>query len=103
MERKGANSRLFKEQGIKVRQTELMKVTGMIYRETVGAYNSPWHNSPFRQFIIPLEGVQEVEIGNGTKRVIFPGDIWLCEDTTGRGHMTRDLQSPRKVVALTID
>ena len=97
------NSRKFRELGVMVQQTEFMKVTGMLYRETVGLYNSPWHNAPRRQFVIHLEGVQEVEVSDGTKRLISPGDIWLCEDITGQGHISRDIKSPRKVIVVTID
>ena len=93
----------FKEQGVTVQQTELVKVTGMQYRETIGLYNSAWHNAPRRQFVIHLEGVQEVEVSDGTKRLISPGDIWLCDDTTGKGHISRDIKSPRSVIVLTVD
>jgi len=37
--------------------------------------------------------VLEVELSDGTKRRIGPGDLVLLEDTTGKGHVTR-LVSP---------
>jgi quercetin dioxygenase-like cupin family protein len=48
-----------------------------------------WHNAPRRQFVVLLEGKEEIEIGDGTKRQFGPGDILLVEDTTGRGHKVR--------------
>ena len=55
--------------------------------------NVTWHNAPSRQFAINLTGVLEVELSDGTKRRIGPGDLVLLEDTTGKGHVTR-LVSP---------
>ena len=48
-----------------------------------------WHNTPCRQYIIMLQGVMEIEIGSGEKRIFNEGDVLLAEDTVGRGHITR--------------
>jgi hypothetical protein len=37
-----------------------------------------------------------VECGDGTKRRFGPGDIMLADDTTGQGHITREIDAPRK-------
>jgi hypothetical protein len=55
--------------------------------------NVTWHNAPSRQFAINLTGVLEVELSDGAKRRIGPGDLVLLDDTTGKGHVTR-LVSP---------
>jgi len=58
-----------------------------------------WHHAPAPQFAINLTGYLQVEVSDGTKRKIGPGDLVFLEDTTGKGHVTR-LLSP--VTALFI-
>ena len=70
-------------------QSEIIEATGMMFIESTSSRQIDWHNAPRRQFIINLEGEREVEIGDGTRRILKPGDILLAEDTTGHGHITR--------------
>ena len=86
------------------RRSELMKATGIVFRETGGEYNLDWHNAPRRQFIIVLEGEVEIVVSDGTERQFGPGDILLAEDTTGRGHISRAVNNkPRKSIFVTLD
>ena len=86
------------------RQSELMKATGIIFRETTGEYNLDWHNAPRRQFVITLKGEVEIVVGDGTKRQFRSGDIMLAEDTTGRGHISRAVNDqPRISLFVTLD
>ena len=86
------------------RRSEVMKATGIFFRETGGDYYIDWHNAPRRQFVITLEGEVEVVIGDGTKRRFGPGDILLVEDTTGRGHISRAVNNqPRTTIFVTLD
>ena len=99
-----ATGRRLKEKGVTFRQSELVKATGVNFREVTGIYNLDWHNAPHRQFIITLEGEWEIEIGDGTRRRFCPGDILLVEDTTGQGHISRQVDNrPRKVVNVILD
>ncbi len=85
-------------------QSELMKATGIIFREVGGEYSHDWHNAPRRQFVITLKGQVEIVAGDGTKRQFGPGDIMLAEDTTGRGHVSRVVNNqPRTFVFVTLD
>ena len=47
-----------------------------------------WHNAPSAQFAINLTGYLQVELSDGTKHKIGPGDLVFMEDTTGKGHVT---------------
>ena len=86
------------------RRSELIKTTGIIFRETSGEYDLDWHNAPQRQFVINLEGAVEIVVGDGTKRQLGTGDILLAEDTTGRGHISRAVNNqPRKSIFVTLD
>jgi hypothetical protein len=61
--------------------------------------NVDWHVAPARQFAMNITGELEVEVSDGTKRVIGPGDPVFIADTTGKGHITR-LLSPVTFVFL---
>ena len=62
-----------------------------------------WHPAPRRQFVITLKGRMEVEAGDGTKKVFGPGDIFLAEDTTGQGHISRVIsKEPRASIFLPL-
>ena len=60
-----------------------------------------WHTGPARQFVITLSGRSEVEVSGGVHVVTSPGHINLIEDTTGKGHVTRNF-GPEDRIALTI-
>ena len=84
--------------------SELMKATGIVFRETGGDYNYDFHTAPRRQYVVNLEGEVEIEVGDGTKRVLRSGDILLAEDTTGQGHISRAVAGkPRKSLFITLD
>ena len=85
-------------------RSELMKATGIIFRETGRDYDLDFHNAPRRQFVINLEGSVEIITGDGSSRILGPGDILLAEDTTGRGHISRAVNNqPRKSIFVTLD
>lgn len=60
-----------------------------------------WHTGPARQFVITLSGNSEVEVSGGVHVLAGPGHINLIEDTTGKGHVTRNF-GPEDRIALTI-
>jgi hypothetical protein len=76
--------------------SELVPAEGVIFRETPVGGALDFHVAPRRQFVITLAGLVEVECGDGAKRRFGPGDIMLADDTTGQGHITRELQGPRR-------
>jgi quercetin dioxygenase-like cupin family protein len=76
--------------------SELVEAAGVIFRETPVGGAVDFHTAPRRQFVVNLSGLVEVECGDGTKRRLGPGDILLADDTTGHGHITRDIEGPRR-------
>ena len=46
-------------------------------------------NAPFRHYDITIAGGMEMEVPDGTKRRLGPGDILFAEDLTGPGHIGR--------------
>ena len=94
--------------------SEMLKATGAEFsvrpptpgaspRNTAAtAPNDPgWHTGPARQFVITLSGNSEVEVAKGVHVLAGPGHINLIEDTTGKGHITRNF-GPDPRIALTI-
>ena len=84
--------------------SKLFEATGVLFRTTGGDYELDFHCAPRRQFVINLDGSVELETGDGSKRVLGPGDILLAEDTTGRGHISRSVdRQPRRSIFVTLD
>jgi hypothetical protein len=84
--------------------SELTKATGVVFRETSGDYNYDFHTAPQRQYVVNLEGEVEIEVGDGSKRILRAGDVILAEDTTGQGHISRAVAGkPRKSLFITLD
>ena len=84
--------------------SKVMKATGIYFSVSNPDFYIDWHNAPGRRLIITLEGKNELEASDGTKRQFGPGDIILAEDTTGQGHISRTLgHKPRKILFITLD
>ena len=72
--------------------------SGVIFRETDGAYDLDWHPAPRRQLVVMLSGGGvELEVGSGETRRLHAGEVLLAEDTTGRGHKSRAIDPEPRV------
>ena len=86
------------------RMSGKIPASGIIFRENDPDYNLDWHPAPRRQYVIMHEGLVEIEVGSGEKRVFKPGDIMLAEDTTGQGHRSRIPDGkPRRSIFVALD
>ena len=81
--------------------TEMMKATGVEFSRRAPNNSNEWHVGPRRQFVITLSGRGEIEVAGGQKVPVGPGHINLIEDTTGKGHITRNLGTEDRI-AITI-
>ena len=94
--------------------TEMLKATGAEFsvrpptaganprNTTASPADDPgWHTGPARQFVITLSGSSEVEVSGGVHVLAGPGHINLIEDTTGKGHITRNVED-RIVVTIPL-
>ena len=70
------------------------------FRVPPPGYELSWHCAPRRQYSISLSGQVEIEVGDGTKARVGPGDIVLAEDLTGQGHITRVVGNQPRYYAL---
>lgn len=86
------------------RLSELWPGAGVQFREVDGDYDLDFHNAPRRQLVVNLTGSVEIEIGDGTARVLGPGSILLAEDLDGRGHISRNVAGePRTCLFIHLD
>ena len=72
--------------------TSTMKASSIEFSSRPTGPVSDWHTGPRRQFVITLSGRAELEVANGQKVPIGPGNINLIEDTTGKGHTTHNIE-----------
>jgi uncharacterized cupin superfamily protein len=83
--------------------SETFPVQSLQFRENSSDYHWDYHNAPARQFIVLLDGQIEITSSIGERRVFGAGDILLVEDTTGKGHKTRNLlQHVRKSIFIRL-
>jgi hypothetical protein len=71
--------------------SEAEEVKTISFRKVVPGYDYDFHTAPARQYILLLDGQIEIETSLGEKRQFGAGEILLVEDTTGKGHKTRNL------------
>jgi len=84
--------------------SEKIRATGVLFRETGGDYDYDFHTAPRRQYVVNLQGEVEIEVGDGTKRILRSGEVLLAEDTTGQGHISRAVGGkPRKSLFITLE
>ncbi len=88
---------------IEVEIEKLQPGEGIVFRHVAADYVNAWHTAPRRQYVINLSGESEVEVGDGTKRRLGPGAIYLADDTTGQGHVSRAVGNlPRVFVTIPL-
>ena len=86
-----------------VENNKLQPGDGIVFRVGTPEHVNSWHRAPTRQYVINLSGETEIEVSDGTKRRFGPGDILLAEDTSGQGHISRDVgPQPRRFVFIPV-
>jgi uncharacterized cupin superfamily protein len=78
--------------------SDMMKATGAQFSRRPPGPASDWHVGPRRQFVITLSGHAELEVAGGRKVAVGPGHITLIEDTTGKGHITKNVGPDDRIV-----
>jgi hypothetical protein len=83
-------------------ESKLIPSLGVIFRENRVGDSLNFHNPARRQFVITISGVGELECGDGSRRRFRPGDILLADDLTGEGHITREIEGPRRAIFIPL-
>ena len=85
------------------RLSDVIPANGIIFREVDPNYDWSFHTAPQKQYIVLVDGQIEIETSLGVKRTFKAGEVLLVEDTTGKGHKSRNLQlEKRKSVFITL-
>jgi hypothetical protein len=74
-----------------------MPARAVVLRRVVRAHPDEPHVSPGRRLMVNLSGTVEVEVSDGEIRRFGPGDLVLVEDTTGAGHIGREVGGEERV------
>jgi len=91
------------EAGSVGRLSEVIPANGVVFREVEPSYDWNFHTAPQKQYIILLDGEIEIETSLGQKRIFKAGEVLLVEDTTGKGHKTRNIHPiKRKSIFITL-
>lgn len=77
-------------------------VRSILFRRNDPGYDYDWHVAPRRQFILLLDGAIELETSDGERRTLQSGEILLLEDTTGKGHRTRNVERRERHSAFVV-
>ena len=78
-------------------QAILHEDSGIIIRWFDPKRSNDWHHAPGRACVFTVSGAVDIEIGDGTVRRLEAGDILIAEDTTGQGHITREVGDEPRV------
>ena len=62
-----------------------------------------FHNAPQRQLCVVLEGIWEVETSHGERRSWKPGEVFFPDDVAGKGHISRVLQGPVRILFVPLE
>lgn len=72
--------------------SEQFEVSQLQFRKVSANYDYDFHVAPQKQYIVLLDGGIEIETSLGEIRQFKIGEILLVEDTTGKGHKTKNLE-----------
>lgn len=77
-----------------------LAVTDVAFASLPAGYFGDWHPAPRRQYGLLLSGALEIETGDGDKRRLDAGGVFLLEDVSGQGHRTWVVGDEAALVAL---
>ena len=81
-----------------------LPASGIIFRQVPSTYDLDWHPAPRRQYVINLDGGVQITASDGLSRIIGAGEVILVEDTTGKGHLSKAVDSKlRHCVFVPVD
>ena len=66
-----------------------MQAKQIVFFKLPSGWFGDWHPAPKRQFFCCLSGEFEFTASDGETRVYRAGDVFLLEDTWGKGHKSR--------------
>ena len=65
--------------------------------ELPAGLDQSWHHAPARQIVV-LSGTLEVGTSDNQKLRCMPGQAFIADDLTGKGHLTRVVDGPARLM-----
>jgi hypothetical protein len=81
-----------------VHRSEILPAQSTMFAEMPDGLDQDWHPASRRQLVIVLSGTVEVEVSDGTKHRWKNGEMFLADDVGSRGHRTRTIDGPARVL-----
>jgi quercetin dioxygenase-like cupin family protein len=69
--------------------TSYTPASQLVFFKTPSGWYGDWHPAPKRQFFCCLSGEFEITVSDGETRVFRAGEVFLLEDTSGKGHKSK--------------
>jgi hypothetical protein len=85
-----------------LKQSEAPKMSDAYIVRAASRMFESWHNADRKRYIVVGSGEAEVTTTSGEKARIVPGQIYLAEDLTGKGHTFRVI-GDKECVALFVN
>jgi hypothetical protein len=77
--------------------SENIKVVGLQFARTSPGWFNDWHVAERHQYVVTLSGRGEIEVAGGRKIALEPGSVFLAEDATGKGHISRTIGTEDRI------
>ena len=84
--------------GNTVRRSAVLPGQSTMVTEMPEGFYQDWHPASRRQLLVVLSGTLEVETSDGKKRRCGSGEGFLADDVSSRGHRTRTIDGPARVL-----
>ncbi len=69
--------------------TDFIDASKIVFFRIPAGWFGDWHPAPKKQYFCCLSGQAELTTSDGETRSFRAGDVFLLEDTTGKGHQTK--------------
>jgi hypothetical protein len=79
-------------------RSRVIPAQSTVLAELPAGLEQDWHPATRRQILAILSGAVEVETSDGQKRRLGPGEMFLADDCGSRGHKTRTIGGPARIL-----
>jgi hypothetical protein len=83
-----------------IKRSDVLPAVGSLIMEMPEGLIMDWHASPRASFIVVLSGTVESETTDGATRCWGAGEMFFTDDRGGRGHRTRTVDGPARLLFL---
>ena len=79
-------------------RSRVIPAQSTVLGELPAGLEQDWHPASRRQVLAILSGTVEIEVSDGQKRRLGPGEMFLADDCGSRGHKTRTIGGPARIL-----